>query len=249
MKNSEPKIDVVIGIHPILEALKANKPFDKIWIQENLKKEGIDEIKAFIKKRGISKLIVPREKLNNISKKNHQGVMGFLSPIEFQKIENILPSLFEQKITPFILVLDKISDVRNFGAITRTAECAGVHCIIIPKKGAAQLNTDAIKTSAGALFKIPICKSTNIRETGLFLKENGLKIVAATEKGYENYIKVDYRTPLAIVLGSEEKGISFDLLGLADHKVSIPVKGTVESLNVSVAAGIIMYEALKQREE
>lgn len=247
MINKDEKIDVIYGMHPIQEALRAGKTFDKILIQENLKRDEINEIKNFIKERNISKLIVPKQKLNSITTKNHQGIIGFLCPIEFQNIEVILPTLFNQGINPFILVLDKISDVRNFGAIARTAECAGVHAIVIPKKGVAQINSDAIKTSAGALYKIPICKSGNIRKTGEFLKESGLKMVAAIEKGYEDYLTIDYSSPLALILGSEEKGISFDLLGLSDHRARLPIKGTVTSLNVSVAAGIFMYEVLRQR--
>lgn len=247
MRKEGDKIETISGIHPVLEALKAGKTFDKILIQENLKNDGIYKIKDIIKKRNISKLIVPKEKLNNYNCKNNQGIIGFLSPIDFHNIEDILPELFKQNIVPLIMVLDKVSDVRNFGAIARTAECAGVNTIIIPKKGTAQINDDAIKTSAGALFKIPICKSGNIRSTGEFLKENGLKIIAATEKGYEPYTQINYKDPVAIVMGSEEIGISFDLLGLADHKVHIPMKGTIESLNVSVAAGILMYEVLRQR--
>lgn len=247
MHEKETKKDLIFGIHPIIEAFESGKTFDKILIQENLKAEGINIIKEFIKKLSVSKLIVPKQKLNKIAPKNHQGIIGYLSPIEFQKIENILPSLFNKKTTPFILVLDKISDVRNFGAIVRTAECAGLDCIIIPKKGAAQINADAIKTSAGALYNIPLCKSSNIRLTAEFLKQNGLKIVAATEKGRDNYTQINYNVPIALVLGSEDKGISFDLLGLADNKVRIPVKGTIKSLNVSVAAGIFIFEVLRQR--
>ena len=241
------KKNLIFGIHPIIEAFKVGKIFDKILIQENLKTEGINVIKEFIKKLSVSKLIVPKQKLNKIVPKNHQGIIGYLSPIEFQKIENVLPSLFNKKVTPLILVLDKISDVRNFGSIVRTAECAGVDCIIIPKKGAAQINSDAIKTSSGALYNIPLCKSSNIRLTGEFLRKSGLKIVAATEKGHDNYTKINYKVPIALVLGSEGKGISFDLLGLADNKVRIPIKGSIKSLNVSVAAGILIFEVLRQR--
>ncbi len=246
-RTRDEKIETVFGVRPIIEAFKAGKTFDKILLQENLKSDGIDEIKEFIRRKKVSKLIAPKQKLNNITSKNHQGVIGFISPIEFVNIETVLTNLYKKNKIPFILILDKISDVRNFGAIVRTAECAGVHCVIIPKKGAAQLNSDAIKTSAGALYRVPICKSGNIRETGELLKKTEITIVVATERGAEDYTKVNFKGPLALVLGSEEKGVSFDLIGLADHKARIPIKGDIESLNVSVAAGILMFEALKQR--
>lgn len=239
--------DFIFGIHPVLEALRSEKVFDKILIQEGLRNPDVARIKEFTKERAISRLTVHKQRLNKITTRNHQGVIGFLSPIEFVKIERLLPPLLDRGIAPFVLVLDKISDVRNFGAIVRTAECAGVDAVIIPKKGAAQINADAVKTSAGALYNIPVCKSGNIRSTGEFLKANGLKLVAATARGAEEYTRIDYTGPLALVMGSEDKGVSFDLLGIADNKAHIPVTGSVGSLNVSVAAGILLFEALRQR--
>ncbi len=181
-------------------------------------------------------------------RKNHQGVVAFISPVIYQNIEDILPAIYERGETPLLLILDRISDVRNFGAITRTAECAGVHAIIVPEKGRAMIGPDAVKTSAGALFKIPVCKTRSLKQCATFLQESGVSLVACTEKTDDHYFDVDYSIPLAIIMGSEEDGISNDLIRKADYLAKIPLLGKIESLNVSVAAGILTYEAVRQRE-
>jgi 23S rRNA (guanosine2251-2'-O)-methyltransferase len=180
---------------------------------------------------------------------NHQGLVAFISAIEYTDIEVLLPGVFEKGKTPFILILDSITDVRNFGAIARTAECAGVDAILIASKGAAQVNEVAVKTSAGALNRIPVCRNHNLKDAITFLKQSGLKILAATEKADTLYYVTDYKMPLAIIMGSEERGVSGEYLKLCDETIKIPLNGEIESLNVSVATGIVLFEAVKQRME
>jgi len=239
--------NMVFGLRPIIEAINSGKEIEKILIQNGLRGEIFGELNTIIKQYNIHYQKVPLEKLNRITTKNHQGVVAFISPIEFSIIENILPSLFESGITPLILVLDRITDIRNFGAIARTAECAGANAIIISEKGNAQVNADSIKTSAGALNIIPICRSKNIKDTLVYLKNSGLTIFAATEKTGELYFTQDYAIPCAIIMGSEEDGISSEYLKLCNKKIKIPVSGQISSLNVSVASGIILYEVIRQR--
>jgi 23S rRNA (guanosine2251-2'-O)-methyltransferase len=190
---------------------------------------------------------VPGEKLDRITRKNHQGIIAYISAVEYANIEELMPLLFETGKTPLILILDGITDVRNFGAIARSAECAGVHAIIIPEKGAAQVNADAVKTSAGALLRIPICRVRRLSESLKFLKNSGLQVLAATEKGADYYYKVDMTLPTAIIMGAEDTGVYVENLKLADKNIKIPILGEIESLNVSVAASLIIYEAVRQR--
>lgn len=243
----EAKKDFLFGIRPVIEAIKSGKEIDKIFVQNGLKGSLISELKAFLSEHSISYQYVPIEKLNRFTTKNHQGVVAFVSPVSFYSIENLLPSIYEQAKVPFIVVLDKVTDVRNFGAIVRTAECSGAHAIIIPSKGSAQINADAVKTSAGAIYKIPICKEHNLKLTLEYLKESGLQIVSCTEKAETNYFDVDLTSPTVILLGSEESGISPEYLKRCDKQIKIPLMGKIESLNVSVASGIIFYEVVKQR--
>jgi len=246
-KTSKTNSSIVFGIRPIIEAIKSGKEIEKVLMQPGLKGELFPELSKLIKQFNIPYQKVPVEKLNRITTKNHQGVIAFISPIEYNNIENLLPIIFEQGKIPLILVLDRITDVRNFGAIARTAECAGVDAIIISDKGNAPVNADAIKTSAGALNIIPVCRTKNLKDTLLYLKNSCLTIFAATEKGNEFYYSNDFSTPCAIVMGSEEDGISGEYLKLCDKKIKIPIIGNISSLNVSVASGIIIYEALRQR--
>lgn len=239
--------ELIFGIRPIIEAVKAGKQIDKIFLQNALSGQLMGELKQLIREHNIVTQYVPVEKLNHLTQKNHQGVVAFISPVAYYSIEDILPLVFEKGKIPLVLVLDRITDVRNFGAIARTAECAGVDAIIIPERGSAQLNADAVKTSAGALHKIPVCKEHNLKNVIRYLKESGLQIVACTEKGNDLYCDVDLSAPTAIILGSEEDGISGEYLKLTDVKVKIPIMGTIESLNVSVANGIILYETIRQR--
>lgn len=241
------KDTLIFGIRPTIEAIKAGKEIDKILIQKGLIGETFGELSQLMRESKIQFQYVPIDRLNRISPKNHQGIIAFLSLITYQEIENVLPMIYEQGKTPLILILDQITDVRNFGAIARTAECAGVHAIVIPEKGSAQVNADAIKTSAGALHNINVCRVKSLSQTLKFIKDSGLKIIACTEKADKIYTEADYSVPAAIVMGSEEFGISREVLNNSDEMVKIPIHGNIESLNVSVASGIIIYEALKQR--
>jgi len=239
--------EFIFGIRAIIEAIKSGKQIDKLMIRSGLKGELIQELMTLVKEMQISFQYVPNERINRVTMKNHQGVLAFISPIEFQNIENILPSLYEAGKNPLFIILDKVTDVRNFGAITRTAECAAVDAIIIPEKGSAQISGDAVKTSAGALLKIPVCRVKNLLQTVKFLQESGIQIVAATEKASDLYYKTDFSIPTAILMGAEDKGVDMEYLRIADKMVKIPILGEIESLNVSVAASIMIYEAVKQR--
>jgi 23S rRNA (guanosine2251-2'-O)-methyltransferase len=239
--------NLIFGIRAVLEAIKSGKEIDKVLIQRSLNNPLIKELHQTIKLFGVPFQYIPSEKLKQWDSKNHQGVVAFLSEITYYDIENVLPGIYENGEDPFILILDHITDVRNFGAITRTAECTGVHAVIIPDKGAASINADSIKASAGALLKIPICRSKSLLNTIKLLKDNGLQIISASEKSESIYNSITYNKPIAIVMGSEEKGISEPLLKISDSLISIPVFGTIESLNVSVAAGVILYEIIRQK--
>jgi 23S rRNA (guanosine2251-2'-O)-methyltransferase len=243
MENS----DYIFGIRPIIEAIRSNKTIDKILIKKGLKGELSLELNEIIRENQINTQIVPEEKLNRITRKNHQGVIAFISPVPFYDLDEIIARTYEKGYTPFFLYLDQITDVRNFGAIVRSAECAGVHAIIIPEKGAAQIGGDAVKTSAGALHIVPICKVRNPSKTLVNLQENGIRLFAATEKAVSDYSEMDYKVPCTIVMGSEDKGISPEIIKIADELIKIPVMGKIESLNVSVAAGILLFEVVKQR--
>lgn len=238
---------LIFGIRPVIEAVKAGKEIDRLYIQSGLKNELYIELISVLKHHNVAFQYVPVEKLNRLTTKNHQGVAGFISAISYHKIQDIIPTIFEEGKVPLILILDRITDVRNFGAIARTAECSGVQAIVIPTHGAAQINADAIKTSAGALHKVPVCREENLKTVINFLKECGLQIVSCTEKATDYYFQMDFTVPSAIIMGSEENGISNEYLQKSDAKAKIPLMGEINSLNVSVAAGIILYEAVSQR--
>jgi len=238
---------MIYGIHPVMEALEAGKEIDKVLIQMGLRVEHFRELIHMLDSREIPYQTVPIQKLNRVTGKNHQGIIAFISPVEYMDIEKLLPIIFEDGQNPFLLILDRVTDVRNFGALARTAECAGVHAIIIPSRGAAQINEDAIKTSSGALMSIPVCRSANLKNTLRFLRDSGLQIIAATEKAKSDYYDVDLTVPTALIMGSEEDGISEAYLKMCDSLVRIPLLGEVMSLNVSVAGGVLMYEVVKQR--
>jgi 23S rRNA (guanosine2251-2'-O)-methyltransferase len=242
------KEHIIFGVKPVIEAILAGKEIDKLYIQRDISGPGLSELRNVIKKAKIPFSHVPIQKLNKMTSANHQGVIGLISPIDLVDIEVLLPSIFDEGKTPLILVLDRITDVRNFGAIARTAECAGVHAIVLPKRESAQINGDAIKTSAGALNRIPVCKVNNLTDTIMFLQASGINIVACTEKTTDTIYESDYKNPTAIVMGNEEKGISNQILKIANSKAKIPMMGELTSLNVSVSAGIILYEAVKQRQ-
>jgi 23S rRNA (guanosine2251-2'-O)-methyltransferase len=242
------KDDMIFGLRPLIEAVDRGKEIEKVFIKSGLQSDLYREMFEKIKKRNIPFQFVPIEKLNRITRKNHQGVIAYVSLVEFQAIENIVPMLFEQGKTPLILLLDGVTDVRNFGAIVRTAECAGIHAVVIPQKNAARINADAVKTSAGAMFNMNICKVKSLNATLEFLKNSGLQVIAATEKSDRLYHQADYAMPTVLLLGSEDTGIAPGLLELSDASVCIPLLGKTASLNVGSAAAIIMYEAVKQRD-
>jgi len=240
--------DMIFGIRAVIEAINSGKDIDKVLLKKGPGGELYQEVFELIRSHQIPFQFVPLEKINRITRKNHQGVLAFISPVTFYDIENFLPSLFEKGKNPFILVLDEVTDVRNFGAIVRTAECAGVDAILIPERGAARINADAVKTSAGALHLMPVCRTRDLRRTVLFLQQSGLKLLAATEKSADLYSQADYSGPVAIIMGSEETGIDPQILSIADERVKIPILGQIQSLNVSVAAGLLVYEVIRQRE-
>lgn len=239
--------DMVFGIRPVLEAARSGKTFDKLFVQKNLSGDLSKEFLSELKNAGVIITKVPIEKLNRLTRKNHQGVVGFISPIEFASIDNIIDESFGKGKDPFVLVLDRITDVRNFGAIIRTAECAGVDAIVVPSRGAAQISSDAMKTSAGALNHVAICRTNNLEALLKSMKDMGIHVVACTEKTSDPVWEAELNQPLAIIMGSEENGISPELLKISSQRAKIPIQGNVESLNVSTAAGIIIYEALRQR--
>src|SRR3569833_3143570 len=248
--NTRPPRDnnqMIFGIRAVIEAIKSGKEIESLYIQRGIGGGLLNELRELLQQYSIVAQQVPIEKLNRITAKNHQGVIAVISPIIYQKIENIIPEIFEKGETPLILVLDGITDVRNMGAIARTAECAGVHAIVIPAKGSAQINADGIKTSAGALYKIPVCRHDNFMQTMRFLQESGLQLVACTEKTKEYIYTPDYTVHTAVIMGSEEDGIRNEIIRIADHLAKIPMFGEIESLNVSVSTGVILYEAIRQR--
>src|SRR5690554_1417454 len=236
------------GIRAILEAIKSDKTtIDKVFIQKNTQGELMKELLFKLKSNAISFSYVPIEKLNKLSKGNHQGAIAIISPVKFYEIETLISETLAKKTTPLFLILDQISDARNFGAIIRTAACTGVDGIIIPKNGAAPVNEDTIKTSAGALFQIPICKVDHIKDALFYLQASQISSVAATEKTDTLLYALDLKQPLAIVMGSEDKGINPGVLKIIDHKAKLPMLGGVSSLNVSVACGAFLYETIRQR--
>ena len=243
MKNN----DIVFGTRPVLEAINSGKTLEKLFIQKNLKKEILEKIKSKLSNKKINISYVPKEKLNRITKKNHQGIICYISPISYQPIEEIIQRVFEKGKDPFVVILDRITDTRNFGAISRVADASGVDAIIIPEKESAIITSDSIKTSAGAINYVPICKVKSLRSTANFLKESGLKLVSCTEKGDKKFYDADLTSPCCIILGSEKDGISNSLIDISDERLNIPMKGNVESLNVSSSASVILFEVVRQR--
>tara|TARA_X000000368_G_scaffold413614_1_gene401986 strand:- start:795 stop:1538 length:744 start_codon:yes stop_codon:yes gene_type:complete len=245
--NNQEKKNYIFGVRSIMEAINAGKTIDKLFIQKGLHNDLFTELWKLVRLKRINYKHVPLEKINRLTRKNHQGVFAFISPIDFHNIEDIIPKLYEKGKNPLVLVLDRITDVRNFGAIARTAECAGVDTILIPEQNAAAINADTIKTSAGALHKITVCRTWNLKLALQFMKDSGIQLIACTEKTQNNMYKPDYTPPTAIIMGSEENGISPEFLKMSNTRVKIPMSGKIASLNVSVASGIILYEIIRQR--
>lgn len=241
------KSDYIFGIRAVIEAIEAGRDIDCVLIKKDLGGELANELFALIKQYGIVTRRVPVERINRITRKNHQGVVAMLSAVTYHRLDNIVPMLYEEGRLPFMVLLDGLTDVRNFGAIARTCECAGVDAIVIPERDSVSVNADAVKTSAGALLHLPVCRERSILGAVKFLKENGYQIIAATEKAEINYTQADFTVPVAIVMGSEDVGISPEVLRQADTLVAIPQFGKIGSLNVSVAAGVMIYEGVRQR--
>lgn len=239
--------EMIFGIRAVIEAIDAGKTLDKILLRRDMSSSLSRELNQRLEGLTTPVQKVPVEKLNQFTDKNHQGVIAFLSPIEFTSLENLVPMLYEAGKVPFLVVLDGVTDVRNFGAIARTCACAGVDALVIPARGGAAINGDAVKTSAGALHSLPVCKVENMQNALRFLKDSGITVVAATEHTDSLYTQADMTGPVAIVLGSEDKGIFPANLELCDTKVKLPMHGRIESLNVSVAAGVFIYEVVRQR--
>lgn len=246
MHNTEEK-NYIFGIRAIIEAVEAGKTIDKLFIQKGLHNDLFAELWKLVREKRINYKHVPLEKINRLTRKNHQGVFAFISPIDFHNIEDVIPKLYEEGKNPLVLVLDRITDVRNFGAIARTAECTGVDTILIPEQNAAAINADAIKTSAGALHKVTVCRTWNLKLALQFMKESGIQLIGCTEKTQDDMYKPNYTTPTAIIIGSEEDGVSPEFLKMCDARAKIPMNGKIASLNVSVATGVILYEAIRQR--
>ena len=238
---------MIFGTRAVIEAVQAGKDVDKILMRSDLQSDLARELFRIVKGMNIPLQRVPQEKLDRLTRKNHQGVIAFISAVTYRKLEDIVPSLYEEGKNPLIVLLDGITDVRNFGAIARTCECAGVNAIVIPMHNSVSVNADAVKTSAGALLTLPVCKEASITEAISFLKNCGYKVTAATEKVKNTYTTVDYTMPVALVLGGEDRGISMDNLRICDEMVNIPIAGSIASLNVSAAAAVMLYEVVRQR--
>lgn len=237
----------IFGIRAVMEAVNAGETIDKVFLQKDLKGELFSELESLLNRNSINKSYVPVEKLNRLTNKNHQGVVAQIAPIEFHDMETLVLNVLESGKTPLFLLLDQLSDVRNFGAIIRTAECTGVSGIIIQKKGGAPVNGDTIKTSAGAVFKVPICKVDHIKDAVFYMQASGIKVIAATEKTDDTLYDVSFVEPCAIIMGSEDRGINPSILKVVDAKAKLPLLGEIESLNVSVACGAFLYETVRQR--
>lgn len=241
------KSDYIFGLRAIIEAIEAGRDIDKVLLKKDFSGDLAKDLLAKTKEYGVLVKRVPVEKLNRITMKNHQGAIAILAAVPYQRLEHLIPRLYEEGRNPLMIVLDGVTDIRNFGAIARTACCAGADAIVIPSHNSVSITADAVKTSAGALFHIPVCREVSTLDAVKQLKDNGYKIVAATEKGAACYTDIDFSVPVAIVMGAEETGISDEVLRMADDLAAIPIVGEIGSLNVSVAAGVMMYEAVRQR--
>ncbi len=241
------KDDFIFGYYPVLESLEAGATLDKIYIHQGSEAHRFESIIKIAEKRGIPVNAVPLVKLDKLTRSNHQGIVAYLSPISFVSLEELIQNQEERESPGLFIILDQLTDARNFGGIIRTAECTGVSGIIIQKSGGAPVNADTVKTSAGAVFNVPICKVDHVKDAIFYLQGSGYKVYGASEKAPETYFKSDFKAPTAIVMGSEGSGISKSVLNLLDGLISIPMMGKTKSLNVSVAAGAILFEVLRQR--
>ena len=241
------KSQVVFGIRAVIEAIESGKQVDKVLMKKDLGGELARELLSVTREYNVPVQRVPVERINKVTRKNHQGVIAFMAAVDYYHVDDIVPALYDEGINPLVVVLDGVTDVRNFGAIARTCECAGVNCIVIPERNSVSVNADAVKTSAGALNYLPVCRERNLVKAVQYLRDSGFKVMGASENTDLNYTKADFTGPVAIVLGAEDTGISTDVLKLCDTLVAIPEFGQINSLNVSVAGGIMIYEVVRQR--
>ncbi len=241
------KSQYIFGIRAVIEAIEAGKQVDKLLVKRDLSSDQMKELQEVVRLHGVPMQRVPVERINRVTRANHQGVLAMMAAVTYYKLEDVVPMIYDDGMNPFIVVLDGVTDVRNFGAIARTCECAGVNALVIPERNSVTVNADAVKTSAGALNHLPVCREHNLVTAVKYLRDCGFRIVGATEKGSINYTQADFTSPVALVMGGEDKGISTDVLKLCDTLVAIPEYGNIHSLNVSVAAGILMYEVVRQR--
>jgi len=238
--------DIIFGVRAVIEAIRAGREINKIMIQKGMSKDLFLELKEETANKNFFIQFVPAERLDKITEQNHQGVIAYIAPLSYHNLEEMVDKAMENDEKPCFLVLDRLTDVRNFGAIARTAECLGVTAIVIPGKGSVQVTADAIKTSAGALNIIPVCKSDSLKDSLFYMQQSGIRIVAASEKSAVPLHEVNLRGAVAIVMGSEEDGIGNDILKMCDIRAKIPMRGTISSLNVGVATGMMLYERLRQ---
>lgn len=244
---TKQKDDYIYGLRAVMEAIEADQEINSIFVKEGLKGELVSKLMGILKDRGLKFQYVPAGKLTNLGAKNHQGVVAAISPVSYHDLKEFLPTLLSEKQNPLLLLLDRITDVRNFGAIARSAECAGADGIIIPIRNAAKISADAVKTSAGALYSLPVCRELNLKKTVKLLLREGFQVIAASEKAAKNYTEVDYSTPTVLVMGAEDVGIDEEILRFATDTVSIPQKGKINSLNVAAATTVLLYEVVRQR--
>ncbi len=241
--------ECIFGIRAVIEAIQQDKEIDKVMLRQGIRGELFQQLFALIRERGISFQYVPEEVFKPFADRNHQGVLAEVSPVPYQELGEVLDDVTARGGVPFVLILDRVTDVRNFGAIVRSAECAGVHAVVIPARNSAKISSDALKTSAGALYHIPVCRVANLKRIVRELKfQRGIRVYAATEKADKFYTQIDLTQPLALIMGAEDKGIDPELLAIATDSIKIPQKGRIESLNVSAAAAVLLFEAVRQRD-
>ena len=244
----QEKDQMIFGVRAVLEAIEAGRELEKVYLKRASGSSGLfKDLRRRLREARVPFQQVPPEKLNRITRKNHQGVIAYLALISYSSIEQVVPGIYEKGEDPMVVVLDQVTDVRNFGAIARTAECSGAHAIVIPERGGARITSEAVKTSAGALHRVPVCRHEDLTGVVAYLKEAGLSVIAASEKTESSLYDTTLSVPVAFIMGAEDRGVSPSLLELADQRVRIPMHGTIASLNVSVAAGIMLYEAVRQR--
>lgn len=247
MQGHQEEQEMIYGTRAVIEALRAGRELERLFVQRGLHNSLFRELQDELNEHGVHYQLVPREKLDRLTRQNHQGVVAFLSSLEYHQLGLLVPELFRQGKVPLLLILDRITDTRNLGAIARTAEGAGVHALVVPSRGSAMINADAVKTSAGALHHIPVCREDNLKASIDFLKDAGIKVVACSEKTSMEARDGDFTSPLAIIMGSEENGVSHEYLKRCDEVVKLPMYGEVSSYNVSAATAMILYEVMRQR--